>query len=180
MRQAQNQKEISMTYRYLAFGLLIWGVFCPGSVSAQAPDPQVMAPIEKFVTAFNKGDVAGAEATHAAGADLVILDEVPPFLWRGPQAFKTWAGSLDAYAKQHGHTDQQVTLSKPTRVEMDGDNAYVVVPAAFTYKEKGVDMRSSSQMTLVLKKGASGWLIHGWTWTGPRPQKAASKPSASK
>ena len=72
-----------MMYRYLAFGLLIWGVFCQGMASAQAPDPQVMAPIEKFMTAFNKGDIAGAEATHAAGADLVILDEVPPFLWRG-------------------------------------------------------------------------------------------------
>jgi hypothetical protein len=28
-------------------------------------------------------------------------------------------------------------------------------------------------MTFVLKKGPTGWLIHGWTWTGPKPQKAA-------
>ena len=37
------------------------------------------------------GDVAGAAATHAAEADLVIIDEVPPFLWRGSQAFQAWA-----------------------------------------------------------------------------------------
>jgi len=24
-------------------------------------------------------------------------------------------------------------------------------------------------MTFVVKKGASGWPIHGWTWTGPKP-----------
>jgi hypothetical protein len=39
-------------------------------------------------------------------------------------------------------------------------------------------MREAAQMTFVLKKGASGWLIHGWTWTGPKPTPAAasSKP----
>jgi hypothetical protein len=30
-------------------------------------------------------------------------------------------------------------------------------------------MREAAQMTVVLKKGAGGWLIHGWTWTGPKP-----------
>ena len=50
----------------------------------RAPDPQIMAPINKFLEAFNKGDTAGAAATHAAGADLAIIDEVAPFLWRGP------------------------------------------------------------------------------------------------
>ena len=34
-------------------------------------------------------------------------------------------------------------------------------------------MREAAQFTFVLKKGASGWLIHGWTWTGPKPKAAA-------
>ncbi len=38
----------------------------------------------------------------------------------------------------------------------------------------GVAMREAAQMTFVLKKGAGGWLIHGWTWTGPKPQKVAA------
>jgi ketosteroid isomerase-like protein len=58
---------------------------------------------------------------------------------------------------------------------MDGDQAYVVVPAVFAFKEKGVPTKESAQMTFVLKKGAKGWLIHAWTWTGPKPQKAAAK-----
>jgi len=32
-----------------------------------------------------------------------------------------------------------------------------------------------SQMTVALKKGAGGWLIHSWTWTGPKPTKAGGK-----
>jgi hypothetical protein len=29
-------------------------------------------------------------------------------------------------------------------------------------------------MTVVLAKGAGGWLIHGWTWTGPNPKPVAA------
>ena len=38
-------------------------------------------------------------------------------------------------------------------------------------------MREAAQMTFALKKGASGWLIHGWTWTGPKAQKVSGAPA---
>jgi hypothetical protein len=144
------------------------------SLSAQAPDPQLLAPIQKFMDSFNKGDIAGAMATHVAGPELAIIDEVPPFMWRGPKAFQAWSSALDSASKQAGITDQMVTISAPTRTETSGDSAYVIVPAVYAYKEKGVAMREAAQMTFVLKKGASGWLIQGWTWTGPKPQRAAA------
>ena len=99
--------------RYLIFGVLALCVVSP--VRAQTIDPELTAPITKFVAAFNKGDMAGAAATHAADADLVIIDEVAPFVWRGEQALKTWAAALDADSKKHGMTNQKVTLSAATR-----------------------------------------------------------------
>ena len=142
------------------------------AVQTQTMDPQVIAPITKFIDAFNKGDMAGAAATHASEADLVIVDEVPPFLWRGAQALKTWAADLEADAKKHGLTDQKVTLSPATRVESNGREAYVVVPAVFSYKQGNVAMRENAHMTFALKEDAAGWLIHGWTWTGPKSPAA--------
>ena len=50
----------------------------------------------------------------------------------------------------------------------------MIVPSTYTYKQKGVAMRETAQMTFTLKKGANGWLIHGWTWTGPKAQKVAA------
>jgi ketosteroid isomerase-like protein len=160
--------------RYLTFGALVCLLVGAGA-RVQAQDAQVMAPIKQFMDAFNKGDMAAAAATHTADADLAIIDEVPPYAWRGAQAFKAWSTALDADAKKRGMTEPSVTISAPTRTEMDGDQAYVVVPAVFAFKEKGVPMKESAQMTFVLKKGAKGWLIHAWTWTGPKPQKAAAK-----
>jgi len=157
--------------RYLTLGAIV--CMCMGAaVYAQPSDPQLVAPINKFVDAFNKGDMAAAAATHAAEADLSILDEVSPYLWRGSQAFQTWAADLEADAKKHGMTDQKVTISQPTRVETTGREAYVIVPAVYSFKQGGVAMRETAQMTFVLKKAAAGWLIHGWTWTGSKPQKA--------
>ena len=147
-----------------------------GAPGAGAADAQLAVPIQKFIDSFNRGDAAGAAATHAAGADLSITDEVAPYLWRGPQAFSAWAADLDADAKKKGITDQAVTISAATREETNGEQAYVVVPAVYTFKQGGVAMREAAQFTFVLKKGASGWLIHGWTWTGPKPKAAVAKP----
>lgn len=160
--------------RHLILGAIISFFVSMGSAAQpQTIDPQLVAPINKFIEAFNKGDMAGAAATHATTADLVIIDEVPPFLWRGAQAFQAWAADLEADAKKRGITDQKVTLRAPTRAETSGADAYVIVPAVYAFKEKGVDMRETAQMTFTLKKDADGWLIHGWTWTGPKPQKAS-------
>jgi ketosteroid isomerase-like protein len=157
--------------RYVTLGAVVWFLMA-APASAQVPNAELMAPIQKFIDAFNKGDMAAASATHAAGADLVIIDEVSPYLWRGSQALQTWSADLDSDAKKRGITDQVVTIAAPTRVETNGDQAYVVVPAVYTFKAGGVAMREAAQMTYALKKGAGGWLIHGWTWTGPKPQAA--------
>jgi ketosteroid isomerase-like protein len=154
--------------------LVVLACSIAGSVHAQSVDPQITAPINKFNDAFNKGDAAGAAATHLSDAELTIVDEVAPFSWHGAKAFESWAGDLDADAKKNGITDQKVTMKAPTRVEIAGDSAYVVLPSVYEFKLKGVAMRENAQMTFVMKKGANGWLIHGWTWTGPRAQKVAA------
>jgi len=137
---------------------------------AATPDTQLLAQIQRIIDSINKGDAAGAAATHAA--DVVIIDEVSPYIWRGGQAFQAWSADLDKDAKARGITDQVVTISAPTREETSGDRAYVVVPAVYTFKERGVAMRESAQFAFALRKGAGGWLIDGWTWTGPKPGPA--------
>jgi SnoaL-like domain len=150
---------------------LIVGLLCVIGLTAVAaaatPTDELTAPIVLFIDAFNKGDAAVAAAAHVAN-DLVIIDEVPPFSWQGPDAFSAWNDDLASDAATNGITDQLVTLAAATRVESSGARAYVVVPAVYTFKQKGVAMRESAQMTFALRKEAAGWRIGGWTWTGPR------------
>jgi ketosteroid isomerase-like protein len=159
--------------RHLALGALACLLLTGARASAQPPSAAVTAPITAFISAFNKGDMPGAAATHAAVPDLVIVDEVAPYAWHGAKAFQEWAADLGAADAKAGNTDQKVVVGAPTRVEVEGTRAYVIVPATYTFTAKGgVAMRARSQMTFTLEKGASGWLIHGWTWTGPQASKA--------
>jgi hypothetical protein len=153
----------------VTLGAILW-LAAGAAANAATPDAELMAPIQKFMDSFNKGDAPAAATTHSPTADLTIIDEVPPYLWHGAEAFQAWSADLERDDKAHGITDQMVTISAPLRVETGGDGAYVVVPAVYAFKERGVAMSESARMTFVLKKDAGAWLIHAWTWTGPRAE----------
>src|SRR5215813_13903459 len=88
-----------------------------------------------FVQWFNRGDVKTAVATRADQTS--IIDEFPPHEWHGAGACSTWAKDYDADAKKNQITDGVVTLGKPRHVDINGDRAYVVVPADYAFKMKG-------------------------------------------
>lgn len=148
---------------------LLIGLLCAFAIGGPAAaHPELVAPIQTFVDSFNKGDLAAAKATHTG--DLAIVDEAPPYVWRGAGAVEAWAGDLAKDSEARGVTDQVVTLGKATREEVKGDRAYVIVPAVYAFKERGVAMREAAQMTFSLQKDAAGaWKINAWTWTGPKP-----------
>ena len=135
-----------------------------GSPVLAAEKDEVMAPVKQFTDGFNKGDVTSALA--ACAEQTSIVDEFPPHEWHGPGACATWAKDFDADAKKNGISDGKVTLGKPRHVDIAGDRAYVVVPASYAYKLKGKPMKETgSTLTIALQKGASGWLMTGWSWT---------------
>jgi ketosteroid isomerase-like protein len=121
--------------------------------------------IRQFGDAFNKGDVKAAKTLHVAKP--VIIDEVGPHLWTGPKAFDGWQADLAKSDAAEGRTDGQVALSAPTRDVVSGNRAYVIVPSAYSFKQKGKTLRETAQMTFVLTKVSSDWKIAAWTWTGP-------------
>lgn len=139
-------------------------------VQAATPEAELLAPIHQFIDSFNKGDAATAEATHLASAS--ITDEVAPFHWESPGAFKAWAAALDAHDKKAGMTGQQVSLGKAHLVESTADTAYVSMDAVYSYKQNGVAMREPARMTFALRKAADGWKIASWTWSGSKAEKA--------
>jgi ketosteroid isomerase-like protein len=142
--------------------LTAFATFSAGQTPGSA-QTAVVAQINQFVDGFNKGDIKIMAASCADQTS--ILDEFPPHEWHGTGACAKWAGDFDADAKKNGITDGVVTLSKPTHVDITGDRAYVVVPANYTYKQKGKAVsETGSIITLALQKIPAGWRITGWSW----------------
>ncbi|WP_156256536.1 YybH family protein [Sandarakinorhabdus oryzae] len=157
--------------------MLIAAVAAALATPALAADPAgaARAPIDAFAAAFAKGDMAAAKATHVASP--TILDEPPPFMWSGKDAFDTWLADLGADSKAAGRTAESLVIGRTLRAETKGDAAYVIAAATYSFTKDGVAMVEAGRMTFVVKKLAGGWKIAGWTWTGPRPSpKPAPKP----
>ncbi len=148
--------------RAISHGLAI--VVLAAGPRASSETSAVMAPVTQFVDAFNKGDTKTAAAICADQTS--IIDEFPPHEWHGAGACLTWMNDYDADAKKNGITDGFVTLGKPLHVDVTGDRAYVVVPADYAFKKKGVATKeSASILTVALQKVASGWRVTAWSWS---------------
>lgn len=143
--------------------------------AAATPEAELLAPIRLMVDSFNKGDMKTA-ATVIAPTGIVIIDDAPPHVWAGPDAFERWSKALEAADQAAGITDDLETNGKPTRVIVNADRGYVVLPAHYTFKQKGAAMREEAQIVYTLQKGAGGWLITGWSWVGAKP-KPMTNPS---
>lgn len=140
-------------------------------LGAAMPKDGPMAPVEAFLAAFNKGDIAGMTAAQR-DSNFAIMDEVPPHIWLGPKAVDAWLASLDSYDKAHGRTDGAVAVSGPQVMTVEGDRAYAVAPAVYTFRERGKPMREPATMTFALHRTSAGWKIAGWTWNGTVPKPA--------
>src|SRR5947209_3525929 len=136
------------------FVAILLSVFVVPAVVAQADD--VTKPIRQFIDGFNSGDTKSAFAAYASGS-VSITDEFAPHLWMGPNAARAWAADYDKHAKATGVTDGSVKYGEPTRKEIEGNLAYVVIPTVYNYKENGKPTQEEGQMTFVLRRGSGGW-----------------------
>jgi hypothetical protein len=143
-----------------------------GAAAAATTEAELISPIHQFVDAFNKGDMAAAEATHVA-TGVVIIDEPVPHIWQGPGAFKAWINDLTAHDKAAGWTDPHMTFGKVIRAESTGDRGYVVLQPSYAFKQNGEGMNEDPTFwTFAMQKTDAGWRINGWSWGGSPPHKA--------
>lgn len=134
------------------------------NLSSAAESPDVMVPVHQFFDSLNKGDMDGA--MKACSSNTAITDEFSPFFWHGTAACKDWFSDFGVFSKKNNLTFEKVTLGKATQSMVDGDHAYVVVPATFAYKTGGKhQVEKGSKFTAALTKGADGWAVTAWTWT---------------
>lgn len=151
---------------------LVAGVaMVPCVLGATRENTNLMTPIRQFIDGFNKGDTQSAFAAYVTG-EVVIVDEFAPHRWIGAHAAQDWATAYDKHAQATGVSDGSVTYGEPTRTEMEGNVAYVIVPTVYHYREHGKAMAEEGEMTFVLHGGGDAWKISAWAWSGVRPHAA--------
>lgn len=139
-------------------------IFAPAVANGATPDQiAVMATVHRFIDGFNNSNLSEMTSTCEPSASLI--DDFAPHIWTGANACANWYKDFTRWAKANHYTNNTVIAGKPWQLMVDGDRAYVVVPAKYTWLENGKPGQLlGSVYTLVLEKAKAGWLIAGWTW----------------
>jgi len=138
-------------------------LFLP-SVPVFASDAgDAFARVQATVDAFDQGKDISV-VTRFFQSSVTIVDDTPPFLFRGPTAVKDWE---KAYAESEGQDPRKAFLNllPPTAVEVQGKEAYVAVPANWKDASGGQNSVSHGVITVVLDKEGPDWRIASWIWT---------------
>jgi ketosteroid isomerase-like protein len=133
-----------------------------GAPAIASDETDVVTVINQFNDAGNRGDL---KAYVALCADQVaIIDMVPPHVWQGASACQDNWNAVIAWEARNGITDGGITLARPLHVEITGDRAYVVAPAANAVIRNGAKADVAADWTFALRKYPSGWRITAWAW----------------
>lgn len=122
-----------------------------------------LAAVRQYVDAFNNGDQKGQAA--ACADPMQILDGMSPHVWQGPTAAHDWWRDVLTEGEHLGATGYQIALDEPRHVDVNGDYAYVVVPATMTFDLRGNRVtQTGSLWTVALRKVGTDWRLAAWAW----------------
>jgi ketosteroid isomerase-like protein len=133
--------------------------FTSQHVSASDKD-DIVATLHQFADNLDPKTVDKALAT--CDSPTSIIDEFPPHVWNSCQ---DWIKDFGEFNEKNGVTDAVAKIGAPWSVDVDGDRAYVVAPATYTYKQHGKAMKEAHAVfTAALRKTDAGWRFSAWSW----------------
>lgn len=136
--------------------------FVPTAFAAPAAsDPAALAPVHRFITSVNAGDMKAAASVFTP--DATIIDEFPPFLWHG-HPVAGWSRDYDSFAKAAGMVPGKITLAAPTGLQTVAGRAYAVIPAEIALTVKGKPTTEDGSFTFVMANQHGHWRIAAWAW----------------
>ncbi len=120
-------------------GSLGMGLLLLVSVPGYAADDkaEVFAAIKRLVAAANHSDVAGIEAEVAPKG--TVIDDLPPYYWEGPHAFREWQAVVAGNWKLHGVTAANMTVQDSPLTDVTGDDLGGEVGRRFAHAHENSD-----------------------------------------
>ena len=140
---------------------LLWG-------SAAAAGDAIADAAVKFVQKFADAGNGTDPAAYAAfcDPDIVIIDHVPPYVFRGPKAcLEEWDAVAAWIAKHKMTVTDYGKLQPPTFVERDGDRVYAVFPATAPLVRGGRQEVEKGWWTFVVRRKGDNWRILAFSWS---------------
>jgi ketosteroid isomerase-like protein len=137
----------------------------PG-LAAAAPNPPP-APILKLASAAmhaaNTNDASAFAGLYTD--DAIVVDEDPPFSWRGSGAGTAWWHVVAAVAQKMKMTHLRAVDIRVGEFKETATDAYLVEPMTVTAIANGKPFVEAGTTTYTFHRAAGTWLISSQVWT---------------
>lgn len=127
----------------------------------------ITAAVTKMVDAINRGDFATATAAFSDAP--IIIEDIAPFCWQGPDAVSAWLSAMGTNAARLSAHAVHMKLEEPARIALDAPTAYALFPGRLSLMTTDVDLHADGTLTITLQLSGAHWLISALVWSGLEP-----------
>jgi uncharacterized protein (TIGR02246 family) len=132
-----------------------------------ASEPQPPAAILKLANAAMHAANTN-DATAFAGLytdDAVVVDEIAPFIWRGPDAGASWWRAVAVVAQKMQMTNLRASNIRVSEFKAAATDAYLVEAMTVTANANGKRFTEPGTTTYTFHNAGGTWLISSQVWT---------------
>jgi hypothetical protein len=130
-------------------------------MAGERPDAEIMAPIERIVRFMETLDSRFLDDAFA-GAEVVLIENFPPYVFEGGDAVARWAKGFAEHAKNI--SELRHSFGDPQDFRRDGELAFLSLPTTWQGKVGASSFIETGGWAFVLVKNARGWRVRNYGW----------------
>ncbi|MGA8574079.1 MAG: nuclear transport factor 2 family protein [Candidatus Cybelea sp.] len=131
--------------------------------AASSPPPAILNLANAIIHGTNTDDPSGFSGLFTD--DAVVVDENPPFVWRGAGAGVAWWHVVDAVTRKAKLTHLRATGVRTSEFKQSAVDAYLIQAMTITGTVRRKPFSEPGTMTYTLHNVGGKWLISTMVWT---------------
>jgi ketosteroid isomerase-like protein len=137
----------------------------PGAIAAttNVPPAPILRLANATMQAANSNNAAGFAGLYTN--DAVVVDENPPFVWRGAGAGTAWWNAVAAVARRMSLTHLKAINIRISEFKESASDAYLVQPMTVSGIANGKPFSEAGTTTYTFHNAGGTWLISSQVWT---------------
>jgi len=147
-------------------GFLVLAVAPDFAIAAPNVPPPILRLANAAMHAANANDASAFAGLYTDNA--IVVDEIPPFVWRGANAGTSWWHVVAAEAQKLKMTHLKAIGIRVGEFRSSPTDAYLVEPMSVTAIANGKPFVEPGTTTYTFHKVGETWLISSQIWTARR------------
>lgn len=133
------------------------------ALAAVSPPAPIAALVRRVEIATNHDNGAAMRGIYTA--DAVVVDENPPYVWRGANAGAAWWSNVDGIVAKMHLKSFGAAFRPASEFRLSGNDAYMVQPTTVHGVQNGKAFSERGTMTYTFHRDHGTWKISSQVWT---------------